>query len=101
MSRADILFRGLWGYPGSRMPFDQKTAIIQRYLLPVVLACLTNPVWAADDKGEPPMEERSKLEQSQTQTRDGKKNQPIQTPRKFTPSEEISADSAVPFPVDI
>jgi hypothetical protein len=83
------------------MPFDQKTAIIQRYLLPVMLACLTNPVWAADDKGEPPMEKHSKVEQPQTQTRDSKKPQPIQTPRKFTPSEEISADSAVSFPVDI
>ena len=83
------------------MPFDQKTAIIQRYLLPVMLACLTNPVWAADDKGEPPMEKHSKVEQPQTQTRDSKKPQPTQTPRKFTPSEEISADSAVAFPMDI
>ena len=83
------------------MPSDQKTAIIQRYLLPVMLTCLTNLVWAADDKGEPPMEKRSEVEQPQTQTRDSKKTQPIQTPRKFTPSEEISADSAVSFPVDI
>ena len=84
------------------MLLDQKTAIIQRCLLPMMLACLANPVWAAEDEGEPPMEKRSKVEQAQTQSRDSRKPQPFpKTPRKFTPSEEISADSAVTFPVDI
>ncbi len=84
------------------MLLDQKSAIIQRCLLSITLACLANPVWAAEGKGEPSMEKRSKAEQPQTQSRDSKKSQPFQTsPRKFTPSEEISADSAVAFPVDI
>jgi hypothetical protein len=83
------------------MSLDHKTAVIQRYLLPMMLACLTEPVWAADDKAEPPMEKRSQVEQPQTQSRDSKKPQTLQTPRKFTPSEDISADSAVSFPVDI
>jgi len=83
------------------MPLDHSTAIIQRCLLPMMLACLANPVCAADDKGEPPADKRSETEQRQTQSRDSKKSQPLRTPRKFTPSEEISADSAVSFPVDI
>jgi hypothetical protein len=83
------------------MPLDHKTAIIRRYLLPMMLAFLTHTVWSADDKREPPREKRPKAEQPQNQSRDNEKPQSLQTPRKFTPSEEISADSAVSFPVDI
>lgn len=83
------------------MLFDHKTEIVGRYLLPLMLACLASPVWSEDDRGGVPVEKRPDVEKPQTQSRDGKKNQPPRTPRKFTPSEEISADSAVSFPVDI
>ena len=75
--------------------------IVQRCLLSISLACLANPAWAAGDKGDPPMEKQSKVEQPLTEPRDSKNPQSPRTPRKFTPSEEISADSAVAFPVDI
>ena len=74
---------------------------IQRYLILTIFVCLTNPVWSADDKVEPPAEKRPATEPHQTQSQDSKTTQAFRTPRKFTPSEEISADSAVSFPVDI
>ncbi len=101
-SGADILFQPIVEMTGQlKMQFERKAMFIQRYLTLMIFVCLAFPVWSADDKVEPPVEKRPEKEPLQTQSQEGKNPQPLRTPRKFTPSEEISADSAVSFPVDI
>ncbi|MCP3866669.1 MAG: hypothetical protein GY703_00940 [Gammaproteobacteria bacterium] len=72
-----------------------------RLLLLVTVLCLAVPASAADDREDSGRNPQAKVDQGRAKTNETRSSQSVSPPRTFKPSEKISADSAVSFPVDI
>ena len=65
----------------------------------MVMLAVSGPAWSEQDEPQPPAV--SSNDDSKAETGAAPPPQPAAQPQRFTPSEKIRADDAVPFPVDI
>ena len=77
---------------------------MKKWLLVVFLLLIASPVFAEKKEAEKPRSDTAVSEQnkpSRPEKKDTKKKSQATWPREYSPTEEVRADSIVPFPTDI
>ncbi len=77
----------------------------KRLILLLMLTLVSTGTWAQQETGDSAAKDSATTEEKQTKTEDTSKEKPEKAPQKstdtFNPTEEISEDLSVSFPVDI